>query len=305
MAHKLQKSSSTSTKQVQQKNSFQKKESYGLDEAELDVDYILSYFSSKPVAPIRTPHPSCIANLGFDLAIEAAKRKKAAQRKQISFPTASAAPASPAAPVVPAAPATSTTPTISAAPAVLAALAASAAPANSATPTISAAPAILAALAASATPAIHTASATSAASTISATPAVLAALAASAAPTASTTPTAPGGLCDPFTSEELLTCGSCGKTLSEKSALIRHKQVHDEGSKKYVCGVCGKRQRQRSNWKHHVMTHIGENIPPEIYATLDDDYRALLAGDESHVPRNIYEKRMEVARKKRIKFKIP
>ncbi|TRY80672.1 hypothetical protein TCAL_12329, partial [Tigriopus californicus] len=194
------------------------------------------------------PHPSCIANLGSDLAIETAKRNKAARRKQTSFPTTSAAPASPAAPVVPTAPATS------------------------------------------------------AASTISATPAVLAALAASAAPT---TPTAPGGLCDPFTSEELLTCGSCGKTLSEKSALIRHKQVHDEGSKKYVCGVCGKRQRQRSNWKHHVMTHIGENIPPEIYATLDDEYRALLAGDESHVPRNIYEKRMEVARKKRIKYKIP
>ncbi|TRY80343.1 hypothetical protein TCAL_14509 [Tigriopus californicus] len=116
-------------------------------------------------------------------------------------------------------------------------------------------------------------------------------------------PATPHILCDPISLRDLLICDQCGKQLSEKSALIRHMQIHDKTTKKFVCGVCGNKQSQRSNWKQHMMIHIGETIPPEIYASLDEESKALVDGDERFVSRDIYEKRVAIAQKRRMRFK--
>ncbi|TRY80249.1 hypothetical protein TCAL_17449 [Tigriopus californicus] len=52
-----------------------------------------------------------------------------------------------------------------------------------------------------------------------------------------------------------------------------------------------------------MMIHIGETIPPEIHTSLDEESKALVDGDERYVSRDIYEKRMAIALKRRMRFK--
>ncbi|TRY80682.1 hypothetical protein TCAL_10478, partial [Tigriopus californicus] len=94
-------------------------------------------------------------------------------------------------------------------------------------------------------------------------------------------------------------CQSCGLKLSDPSALIRHMKTHDPSSKIYKCQVCNKNeQRQRTNWKQHVATHIGEDISQELYDTLDAEHQAILNTTDGYVTDEVLAKRLAIAQRK-------
>ncbi|TRY80751.1 hypothetical protein TCAL_13968, partial [Tigriopus californicus] len=94
-------------------------------------------------------------------------------------------------------------------------------------------------------------------------------------------------------------CQSCGLKLSDPCALIRHMKTHDPSSKIYKCQVCNRdEQRQRTNWKQHVATHIGEEISQELYDTLDAEHRAILNTTDVYVTDEVLAKRLAIAQRK-------
>ncbi|XP_057361349.1 zinc finger protein 22-like [Manis pentadactyla] len=52
-------------------------------------------------------------------------------------------------------------------------------------------------------------------------------------------------------------CTDCGKSFSQSSNLIEHRQTHTE-EKPYKCNECGKRFKQSSNLIQHQRIHTGE-----------------------------------------------
>ncbi|TRY80949.1 hypothetical protein TCAL_13430 [Tigriopus californicus] len=97
-------------------------------------------------------------------------------------------------------------------------------------------------------------------------------------------------------------CPNCKKRLSERSALTRHMKIHDNTTKLFKCTVCHKNdQRQKSNWRQHVTTHIGQAIPPDVFAILDHETEAILTGTHGQMKRKIFEKRLTEAEAKQAK----
>ncbi|TRY81149.1 hypothetical protein TCAL_16775 [Tigriopus californicus] len=97
-------------------------------------------------------------------------------------------------------------------------------------------------------------------------------------------------------------CPNCKKRLSERSALTRHMKVHDSTTKIFRCMVCHKNdQRQKSNWRQHVVTHIGQEIPPDVFEALDHETKAILTGTHERMKRGFFEQRLAKAEAKRAK----
>ncbi|XP_059098012.1 uncharacterized protein LOC131892239 [Tigriopus californicus] len=97
-------------------------------------------------------------------------------------------------------------------------------------------------------------------------------------------------------------CPNCKKRLSERNALTRHMKIHDSTTKIFKCMVCHKNdQRQKSNWRQHVATHIGQEIPPDVFEALDHETKAILTGTHGQMNRKIFEERLAKAEAKQAK----
>ncbi|XP_059098062.1 uncharacterized protein LOC131892275 [Tigriopus californicus] len=79
-------------------------------------------------------------------------------------------------------------------------------------------------------------------------------------------------------------------------------KVHDSTTKIFRCMVCHKNdQRQKSNWRQHVATHIGQEIPPDVFEALDHETKAILTGTHERMKRGFFEQRLTKAEAKRPK----